>query len=79
MRRHHSCRLRRTRDRPGDRIFFGTVSSNRGHFERTLTVMEQIEHQFPGQLARIITGRLPVERFDEAFDRTIIKNVLTFV
>lgn len=60
-----------------NRIFFGTVSSNRGHFERTLVAMADIEVKFPGLIARVITERLPFEDYPRVLTKGGIKKVLT--
>lgn len=60
-----------------NRIFFGTVSSNRGHFERALEALAGIERRFPHAAARIMTARVPLDRFAEAFSHDGIKAVLT--
>jgi threonine dehydrogenase-like Zn-dependent dehydrogenase len=60
----------------GNRIFFGTVNSNRGHFERALEAMGRIEQTQPGLLERVITGRLPLEDHRKALDEVDIKNIL---
>jgi len=49
----------------GNKAVFGTVSSNRLHFERGLARMESIERRCPGLLERMITRRV---RLDEARD-----------
>jgi threonine dehydrogenase-like Zn-dependent dehydrogenase len=60
----------------GNRIFFGTVNSNRGHFERALEAMERLEKAHPGLLERVITGRLPLENYSAALNEVDIKNIL---
>jgi len=59
-----------------NRIVFGTVSSNAGHFRRAVALLERLEQQFPGVLGGIITGRHPIERYQPAFDSAVVKNVL---
>lgn len=59
-------------------IIFGTVSSNRGQFERSLAAMENLERRFPSFLSRILTGRFRAHRFADAFQPAAIKNTLVF-
>lgn len=50
----------------GNRVVFGTVSSSREDFVQGLQDMEQMEARWPGLLPRLVTRRLPLERFAEA-------------
>ena len=49
----------------GNRIVFGTVSSNRSHFERAIGSLARIEEKWPGWLSRLITRRLRLDDFAE--------------
>lgn len=61
-----------------NRIFFGTVSSNVGHFRRAVELLHRIEAHMPGALSSIITARYVIDDYTTAFDSAVIKNVLTF-
>ena len=50
----------------GNRVVFGTVSSNRSHFERAILLLAEIEQRWPGWLARLITQRLALVDFVDA-------------
>jgi len=50
----------------GNKMVFGTVSSNRGHFERAVQLLGEIEQKWPGWLARLITRRLALGNFEGA-------------
>lgn len=50
----------------GNKVVFGTVSSNRGHFERATTLLAEIEQKRPGWLQRLITRRLSLADFESA-------------
>lgn len=50
----------------GNKVVFGTVSSNRGHFERAIQHLGEIEQEWPGWLTRLITQRLPLGDFKDA-------------
>jgi threonine dehydrogenase-like Zn-dependent dehydrogenase len=50
----------------GNKVVFGTVSSNRGHFERAGQLLGQIDQRWPGWLARLITRRLSLGEFENA-------------
>jgi len=52
----------------GNKMVFGTVSSNRGHFERSIEALVRIEEKWPGWLSRLITRRLTLNKFRDAFD-----------
>ena len=57
---------------PGEdsKMVFGTVSSNRGHFERSVESLIHIEERWPGWLSRLITRRLTLDKFRDALDPT---------
>ncbi len=52
----------------GNKMVFGTVSSNRGHFERSLQSLAIMEQKWPGWLSRLITRRLILDEFKDALD-----------
>jgi len=52
----------------GNKVVFGTVSSNRGHFERSVRALANMEQKWPGWLSRLITRRLTLDKFKDAFD-----------
>lgn len=52
----------------GNKMVFGTVSSNRGHFERAVESLIRIEEKWPGWLSRLITRRLTLDKFRDALD-----------
>lgn len=47
-------------------MVLGTVSSNRGHYERAITLLAEIEQKWPGWLSRLLTRRLSLVDFEEA-------------
>jgi len=49
----------------GNKMVFGTVSSNRGHFERSIESLVCIEEKWPGWLPSLITRRLRLDEFAE--------------
>ncbi|MGQ0540160.1 MAG: glucose 1-dehydrogenase [Gemmatimonadaceae bacterium] len=51
----------------GNGVVFGSVNSNRRHFEQALSDLIALEERFPGCAAQLITRRVPLERFREAF------------
>ena len=50
----------------GNKLVFGTVSSNREYFETATQTLGKIEQRWPGWLARIITRRLAWNDFEDA-------------
>ena len=54
----------------GNKVVFGTVSSNRGHFEWAAQLLGEIEHRWPGWLARLTTRRLSFGDFKDALHPT---------
>jgi len=52
----------------GNKMVFGTVSSNRGHFERAVESLVRIEEKRPGWLSRLITRRLTLDEFRDGLD-----------
>lgn len=64
----------------GNRLMFGSVNSNLGHFGAGIEDMHRIRERYPGVLKRLITGRIRPESYLEAFqaDRDEIKTVIEF-
>jgi threonine dehydrogenase-like Zn-dependent dehydrogenase len=64
----------------GNRLIFGSVNSNRGHFAMALRDLQEIQRRFPGITGRMITKRVPPEGFRNAFspDREGIKTIIEF-
>jgi hypothetical protein len=62
----------------GNKTVFGTVSSNRGHFERSIESLACIEKKWPGWLSRLITRRLTLDKFRDGLypDPDNIKTVI---
>ena len=54
----------------GNKMVFGTVSSNRGHFERSVQALANMEQKWPGWLSRLITRRLTLDKFRDALAPT---------
>ena len=54
----------------GNRVVFGTVNANRRHFDSGAKHLSEIEARWPGLLSRVITSRLPMDRFAEGFQRS---------
>ena len=50
----------------GNKVVFGSVSSNRGHYERAILLLAEIEERWPGWLTRLITRRLSLVDFEAA-------------
>ena len=53
----------------GNRVIFGTVNANRVDFENGVRELAESAARWPGWLDRLITRRVPFERFREAFER----------
>lgn len=53
----------------GNRVIFGTVNANRVDFVDGIEHLAQARTRFPGWLEALITRRVPLERFREAFER----------
>ena len=62
----------------GNKMVFGTVSSNRGHFERSIESLVRIEEKWPGWLSSLITRRLRVDEFAEGL-RPSSDNIKTVI
>jgi threonine dehydrogenase-like Zn-dependent dehydrogenase len=61
----------------GNKLVFGTVSSNPAHFAAAVRCIEECEARWPGLLGRLITRRLDLEGFAAALeDEPGIKTVL---
>jgi threonine dehydrogenase-like Zn-dependent dehydrogenase len=52
-----------------NQLVFGSVNGNRGHFEMGIAHMAEMEQRWPGLLSSLFTRRLPLNRFEEAFQR----------
>jgi threonine dehydrogenase-like Zn-dependent dehydrogenase len=65
----------------GNKTVFGTVSSNRSHFERAIQLLGEIEQRWPRWLGRLITRRLNLGNFKDALHPTpdSIKTVIEIV
>jgi hypothetical protein len=64
----------------GNRLMFGSVSSNKVHFEMGIKDMKDIRNKFGNVLERLLTKRLEPEEFRQAFkmERKDIKTVILF-
>ena len=51
-----------------NKVVFGTVNANRRHFESGVRHLQEIEVRWPGLLSQMITRRLPLEDFGDAFE-----------
>jgi len=62
----------------GNKVVFGTVSSNRAHFERAIQLLGDVEQKWPGRIAQHITRRLTLADFQDALqpDPDGIKTVI---
>lgn len=55
----------------GNRLVFGSVNSNHGHFERAVTAMEQFSLRWPGLLDSVITQKVRgIDNFGQAVATT---------
>ena len=52
----------------GNKVVFGTVSSNPSHFEIALSSLAEIERKWPHWLERLITARLTLDDLDKALE-----------
>ena len=50
----------------GNRVVFGSVNANRRHYEQATRALAEADHDW---LSRLITRRVPLHRFHEAFAR----------
>jgi threonine dehydrogenase-like Zn-dependent dehydrogenase len=64
----------------GNRLIFGSVSSNKSHFERGIKDMSEIKRRYRSVLNKLITKKLYLIDFKQAFksDRGEIKTVIYF-
>ena len=53
-----------------NKVVFGTVNANRRHFDSGVRHLQEIEVRWPGLLSRMITHRLPIAEFADAFERS---------
>ncbi|MHB0976592.1 MAG: alcohol dehydrogenase catalytic domain-containing protein [Candidatus Aquicultorales bacterium] len=51
-----------------NQVIFGSVNSNRSHFEESLERMTTMPQAFVSILDRMVTSRYPLDRFKEAFE-----------
>lgn len=54
----------------GNRVVFGSVSSNRGHYQKAIDRMLEIEGRWPGIFNQMITKRLSLEDFKIGLKKT---------
>jgi threonine dehydrogenase-like Zn-dependent dehydrogenase len=61
----------------GDRVVFGSVNANRRHYEAAILALRQASRDW---LGRLITRRVPLSRWAEAFDKQPhdVKTVIDF-
>lgn len=59
---------------------FGSVSSNRSHFEMGIKDMFEIQRRYGNELNRLITKKLYLKDFEQAFKsgREDIKTIICF-
>jgi glucose 1-dehydrogenase len=65
----------------GNRLFLGSVNANKTYFERGTEDLVRMEQKWPGLLKRMVTKKVPPERFTEAYspgDEEEIKAVVQF-
>ncbi len=64
----------------GNRLMFGSVSSNRSHFEMGIKDMFEIQRRYKNELNRLITKKLYLKDFKQAFEsgREDIKTIICF-
>ncbi len=65
----------------GNKVIFGSVSSNRAHFEKAVEIAQESEKKSPGLLSKIMTDKLNLADFRKAFevkDSSHIKSVIYF-
>ncbi|MHB8841621.1 MAG: glucose 1-dehydrogenase [Candidatus Aquicultor sp.] len=54
----------------GNRVAFGSVSSNRDHFQSAIEHMAVINHRWPGIYDEMVTRRVPITEFKTALNKT---------
>ncbi len=52
-----------------NKVLVGTVNADRANFEQAVRDLAGIEQRWPGWLQRMITRRVPLERYSEALNR----------
>jgi threonine dehydrogenase-like Zn-dependent dehydrogenase len=52
----------------GNGVIVGSVNSNPGHFRAAIESLDRFERRWPGLTERLITRRVPFERFREALE-----------
>ena len=64
----------------GNRLMFGSVSSNKSHFEMGVKDMSEIKRQYGNVLSKLITKKLYLTDFKQAFEmeREDIKTIIYF-
>lgn len=64
----------------GNRVVFGSVSSNKSHFEMGIKDINEIKQRYGRVLDKLITRRLDPEDFEQAFkpEREDIKTIIIF-
>ncbi|MGH7666848.1 MAG: glucose 1-dehydrogenase [Candidatus Dormibacteria bacterium] len=64
----------------GNKLVFGTVNANRRHFEAAARMLGAASRKWPGVLEQVVSRRVPVGQFQDAFDRQPddIKTVISF-
>jgi threonine dehydrogenase-like Zn-dependent dehydrogenase len=64
----------------GNRLMFGSVSSNKSHFEKGLKDMVEIKRRYGNVLNRLITKKLYLPDFEQAFksEKEEVKTVIYF-
>lgn len=64
----------------GNKLVFGTVNANRRHFEAAARMLGAANRRWPGVLEQVVTRRVPVDKFADAFARQPedIKTVVSF-
>ncbi|MDH5438048.1 MAG: glucose 1-dehydrogenase [Candidatus Bathyarchaeota archaeon] len=64
----------------GNRLMFGSVSSNKSHFDMGIKDMFEIKRRYGNELDRLITKKLYLTDFERAFNsgREDIKNIICF-
>jgi len=65
----------------GNKMVFGTISSNRGHFEKSIESLVHIEEKWTGWLSSLITRRLRMNEFTKGLQpsQDNIKTVIELV
>lgn len=53
----------------GNKLVFGTVNSNRKHFQQGILRFSEFQRLWPGLVGKMITRRLPLDSFKDALNR----------